>query len=693
MSLSTRPLIASLLVLLALVPAGCRAPSGPGPAARATPGFDIEAIDRSVDPCDDFYQYACGNWIANNPIPPDRGVYTRFSELQERNLAILRDILEQARQPDPGRSPAERLIGDLYAACMDEDGVEERGAAPLRADLDRIDAMTSKDELASVIARLHAGGLNSVPSFGRAPTVLFGFESEQDFKDATSQIAAVDQGGLGLPDRDYYLKEDDRSRETRDKYREHVRAMFALLGERPERAAEQAGAVMEVETALARASLDLVSRRDPAKIYHKMTRAGLAALAPSFSWESYFESLGAPPIGSLNVRVPDFFKGVEALIREIPLESLKSYLRWQVARITAPLLSSPFVNANFEFYGKTLGGAKELRARWKRCVQLVDANLGEALGRPYVERTLGAEGKERTLRMVRALERALEKDIEELPWMSDATKRRALEKLHAITNKIGYPDEWRDYGSIRIDRGDLVGDVRRCRSFEMKRWLDKIGKPVDPDEWFMSPPTVNAYYDPQMNNINFPAGILQPPFYDNAMDDAVNFGGIGMVIGHELTHGFDDQGRQFDAAGNLHDWWTEEDDARFRERAECFVEQYAGYTAVDELKLNGRLTLGENVADNGGLRIAFAALADTLGGRPAEPIDGFTPAQRLFLGNAQVWCANVSEEAARLRAQTDPHSLYRYRVNGVISNMPEFREAFGCEEGDPMVREAACRVW
>ena len=681
------------LFVLVFIAAGCGTRPGQDAAADQTPGFDAEAIDTSIDPCDDFYQYACGNWIAKNPIPADRGVYTRFSELAERNLSILRGILEEVSKPGAAGDSQERWIGDFYAACMDEEGIEEKGSAPLDDDLARIDAMTSVDDLAGILAHLHASGVSVSPSSPRTPTVFFSFESGQDFKDATSVIGAIDQGGLGLPDRDYYIKEDEKSVEVRGKYRDHLRRVFELIGDTPERAEDEAAAVIEMETSLARASQDLVTRRDPQKIYHPMTLDEMKRLAPSFGWDRYLEMVEAPPIPSLNVIAPEFLEGMQGLIENAPVEQFKSYLRWHLVRATSSLLSSPFVDAGFDFYGRTLGGAKELRARWKRCVRLTDSNLGEALGKPYVELTLGAEGKQRTLQMVRALERALEEDIEGLEWMTAETKKRALEKLHKIENMIGYPDEWRDYGSVGVRRDDLVGNVRRSRAFEFDRWLDKIGKPVDPDEWYMSPPTVNAYYNPQMNNINFPAGILQPPFYDNSMDDAVNFGGIGMVIGHELTHGFDDMGRQFDADGNLSGWWTEEDDKRFTERAECFVEQYSNYTAVDDLKLNGRLTLGENVADNGGLRIALMALLDTIGDAPVEPIDGFTPAQRLFLGNAQVWCANVSDEAARLRAQTDPHSLYRFRVNGVVSNMPEFREAFTCEEGDAMVREDVCRVW
>ncbi len=714
MALSRKSSLALALLGLLLTLAQCRpsADSGAKSAASAGPkgppvAFDPAAIDRSADPCTDFYQYACGAWIKNNPIPADRGAYGRWSELEENNLAILHDILEKAASPDPARSPDMQKIGDYYAACMDEKVVEAKGAAPLKPDLDAISGLESKADLAVLAARLQLYGVNTVPGDSSIPSLFFSFESEQDFKDATSQIAAIDQGGLGLPDRDYYLKEDPKSAETRDTYVAHVRKTFELLGDPPEAAAASAAKVMAIETTLAKSSLDKVTRRDPKNLYHKMSRQQFAALTPSFAWDRYFEAAGAPPIRTLNVRVPEFFRGLEHLIQSVPLDDWKSYLRWHLARAWSTSLSSAFVNEHFEFYSKTLAGQKELKPRWKRCVAFTDGGLGEALGKPFVAVTLGLEGKQRTLKMVQAIEKALEEDIASIPWMTEATKTRALEKLRAITNKIGYPDTWRDYGGVTIATDDFIGDTRRCRVLEFRRWLDKIGKPVDPSEWHMTPPTVNAYYDPQMNNINFPAGILQPPFYGNRADDAVNFGGVGMVVGHELTHGFDDSGRQFDARGNLRDWWTPQDAREFEKRAACFVDEYSSFTAVGDVKLNGKLTLGENVADNGGLRLASMALQSALAeasrdggtggagndGGAAKLIDGFTPQQRLFIANAQIWCANISDELSRLIAQTNPHSLYKYRVNGVVSNMPEFQQAFACPAGSPMVRKDACRIW
>jgi putative endopeptidase len=651
---------------------------------KDTPVFDASAIDSTADACVDFYQYACGTWLAKNPIPPDRPEWARFDELEERNLAILREILEKASVNSPKRSAVEQKIGDYYAACMDEAAIEKKGMEPIQPELDRIAALSDKNLLAEEVARLQRAGAN----------VLFFFTSEQDYKNADAMIAAADQGGLGLPERDYYLKNDQKSVETRQKYVEHVTKMFHLLGDSQERAAARAQAVMNIETALATGSLDVVSRRDPARIYHKTQREELAlSLDPSFAWPKYLASINAPAIESLNVAVPEFFKALDSLINTASLDAWKTYLTWQLVHAHAPLLSSPFVNENFDFYGKYLTGAQELRPRWKRCVQFVDGDLGEALGQKYVERTFGLEGKERTLRMVHTIENELGKDLMALDWMSPATKQKAIEKLHAITNKIGYPDKWRDYSSVKIVRGDAVGNDERATQFEFQRQLDKIGKPVDHTEWQMTPPTVNASYDPQLNDINFPAGILQPPMFDKNADDAVNLGAIGSVIGHELTHGFDDEGRQFDAKGNLRDWWTAQDAAEFEKRADCLVDEYSSFKAVDDVKVNGKLTLGENTADSGGLRVAYMALLEDLAARATPKVDGFTTEQRFFLAYAQSNCENEADELLRLGAQTDPHSPPKFRVNGIVQNMPEFQKAFGCRLGRPMARKPACRVW
>jgi putative endopeptidase len=653
-------------------------------ALAAQTAFDLSAIDKSADPCQDFYQYACGTWIKNNPTPPDQARWGRFSELEDRNREVLHQILEAASKPDPGRDATTQKIGDYYFACMDEKTIDAKGLAPLQPELDRIKNLTQKSQIAAVIAHLHRVGINP----------LFGFSSGQDFKDSNSVIAQLDQGGLGLPDRDYYLKDDAKSKEIREKYLTHVQRMFELAGVSPAAAKANAQVVMQMETDLAKGSLDRVSRRDPEKVYHLLKKPDFEKANPGFAWPQYFAGVKPPPFATVNVSWPEFFKTVDGLVASASLEDWKTYLTWQTLHSEVPVLPNSFLNENFDFYGKTLTGAQQMRPRWKRCVDYTDNQLGEALGRKYVEKTFGAEGKERTLKMVAALEKALGEDLEQLPWMTATTKKEALIKLHAITNKIGYPDKWRDYSSVIIKRDDDMGNGFRSDEFEFQRQLDKIGKPVDRNEWFMSPPTVNAYYDPQMNNINFPAGILQPPFFDKNADDAVNFGGIGMVIGHELTHGFDDEGRQFDPKGNLRDWWTAKDASAFEERAACFADGYSNFTVAPGVHVNGKLTLGENTADNGGVRIALMALMDTIGReQAAKKIDGFTPEQRFFISFGQVWCSNDREEAQRMQVQVDPHSPAKFRVNGVVENSPEFQKAFSCKAGQPMVSQNACRVW
>jgi putative endopeptidase len=651
--------------------------------AQSGPGFSTSNMDMTANPCLDFYQYACGTWMANNPVPPDQSRWGTFDALADRNRAVLHGILEKASVNDPQRSAVEQKIGDFYASCMDETAIDQLGAKPLDPELKRIDAIQSKDQIVTELVRLHPLGVGA----------LFNFSSSPDAKNSTQMIADADQGGLGLPDRDYYLKTDPKSVKLRDQYVAHVQKMLELAGETSAQAAADAQAVLRIETELAKGSLDRVLRRDPTRTYHKMSVKDLQALAPSIDWPKYFAGLNTPSFTDLNVSVPDFFKAVDAVLKNTSVADLKVYLRWHLLHAEAPLLAKPFLDANFHFFGQTLTGATELKPRWKRCVEATDDDLGFALGQKYVEQTFPPEAKTRVLSMVREIETMLGQDIQSLDWMTPATKQQALVKLRAVTNKIGYPDQWRDYSSVKIVRGDAVGNDQRATEFEVHRVLNKIGTPVDPGEWNMTPPTVNAYYSPLHNSINFPAGILQPPFFDNRMDAAVNYGGIGAVMGHELTHGFDDQGRQFDAQGNLRNWWTPEDAAEFEKRAECFIKEYSAFTPVDDVHLNGKLTLGENTADNGGVHLAFLALMKSLDTKPQPKIDGFTPQQRFFLGYAQIWCQNVRPEAARLRAQTDPHSDGRDRVNGVVGNMPEFGEAFACRAGQSMIHAPACRVW
>ncbi len=643
--------------------------------------LDIGSLDQSVDPCTDFYTYSCGGWIKKNPIPPDQSSWSVYSKLQDQTLVVLRDILEQAANPTPGRDEVKRKIGDYYAACMNEKAIDSAGMKPLQNMLDRIASLDSKQQIASVAAAM-AGD-----------DVLFEFRSDQDYKDSSQVIAEVDQGGIGLPDRDFYLFRDSKTRKLRKAYQDHVRRMFELLGESPHAAAGDAKAVLHIETALAKGSMRLVDRRDPQKVYHKMTGAEFESLAPAFDWGAFFSGLRQPAPQSLNVTAPGFFRAMNNELNKESLPKWKAYLHWRLIHANAPYLSTPFANAAFDFYGKTLAGTQQIAPRWKRCVDDVDNDLGEALGQAYVARSFSPEAKERALKMVRQIEAAMQRDIDSLPWMTEATKQQALVKLHAVANKIGYPDHWRDYSALAISRDDELGNVLRAREFEFHRELAKIGKPVDHGEWSMTPPTVNAYYDSQLNDINFPAGILQPPLFDPNSDDAPNYGDTGATIGHELTHGFDDEGRKFDANGNLRDWWTPLDAEQFEKRTSCLVVQYSEYTAVDHIKVNGKLTLGENVADLGGLILAYMAWQEQTQGQKLEPIEGFTPEQRFFIGYGQSWCSNTRDETMRLQAEADSHSPDQDRANGVVSNMPEFQQAFHCKPDAPMVRKDRCRVW
>jgi len=656
------------------------------PVLPYTPSLDITAMDRSIDPCVDLYHYSCGGWQKSNPIPPDQTSWSVYGKLYQDNLNFLRGILEQAGSGGTQRDVVTQEIGDFYAACMDEPAVEKRGVSAIQSDLDAIARLKSAHELASFIAG------TPLPFGG---SLLFGSGSSQDPDNSEQQIASLGQDGLGLPDRDYYTKQDAKSKEIRERYLQHVRKVFELLGDAPKAARTNAQTIMRMETGLAKASWTQVERRDPYKLKNKMDVAGLTQVAPNFEWRTYFDDLQYPRFATLNIDSPKFFKEMNAQLGGEPLKNWKNYLRFHVANSYSPFLSSAFVQENFEFYRKYLRGAKEMQPRWKRCVQYVDYNLSEAIGQAYVRKVFSPELKAATGDMVQRIEAAMGDRIRQLDWMSPETKQQALNKLAGIRNKIGYPDKWRDYSSIKIVNDDFAGNVRRAASFEWHRQINKVGQPVDHGEWDISAATVDAYFNPQMNDINFPAGVLQPPLYDAKMDDAPNYGNTGGTIGHELTHGFDDEGSQFDATGNLKNWWTKEDREKFDARTACVRDQYSKYVVADDVHLNGELTLGENVADLGGEILAFIAWQGATRDKNLQPVEGLTPEQRFFVGFAQWDCANERPEDLRVRAMTDPHSSAQWRINGVVVNMPEFAKAFSCKAGQPMVNppEKLCKVW
>ena len=661
-----------------------------GQSAESTPpsqsGIDLNAIDKSSDPCTDFYQYACGTWLKNNPIPKEESHWGRFSELHERNQTILRQIAEDS-QAHVSRSPLDQKVGDFYGACMAEDEIEKMGVKPLADELGRIKNIRSQKDLVDEVARLHERQVDSLFNFGASP----------DPDDAKMEMAGLDQGGLGLPEKDYYFRTDANSIELRKKYVAHIAKMLELIGVPSAAAEQQAATIMKIETDLAKGSLDVIQRRDPKSLVHKYKADQLQQASPDFNLREYFTALEAPSFNIVNVAAPDFFKTLSKVIATYKLDAIKDYLTWKYVSSSARALPKAFVDENFDFYGRTLTGAQQLRPRWKRCVQMTDGELGEAIGKRYVEETFGKEGKQRTLEMVNEIEREMGKDIEALTWMSPETKKQALVKLRAVTNKIGYPDKWRDYSPLEIVKGDYLGNMYRANQFDTRRDRNKIGKPVDRTEWDMTPPTVNAYYDPTQNNINFPAGILQPPFYSNKADDAVNYGGIGAVVGHELTHGFDDEGRQFDDKGNLRDWWQKKDEVEFTKLASCVDEEYSSFEPLPGVRIRGKLTLGENTADNGGLRLAYMALMDSLAKHAGDKQqkDGYSTKQRFFIGWGQIWCENERPESQRLLIQTDPHSPAKYRVNGVVKNMETFTEAWGCKPDQSMFAAPgkSCRVW
>ena len=662
--------------------------------------FDPDLVDRALNPCDDFYKYACNKWIAANPIPADQVYWSTGGGLEMWNDNVLRETLQAASKNDSTRSAVQQKIGDYWAACMDESGIEAAGMKPLQPELDRIAGLKSKKEITLEIAHLHhafPGAWEGSDNQTNAP--FFGFSGGQDYDDASKVVAQIDQGGLSLPNRDYYISTDEKSVETLKKYRVHVQKMLVLAGEPEGQASDEASTVLELETAMAKAQMDNVTRRDPKNINNKMSLAQIRELTPSIQWDVYLRAVNAPVSEHYIVSSPNFFRAEEKLLAEHPLEHWKIYMRWQAVHRAAPYLTKAMADENFDFFFRTLAGQEEQLPRWRRCAHSADRDLGEALGQAYVDRAFPPESKARTLEMVHAIESAMHNDVEGVSWMTPATKEQAIIKLKGIEDKIGYPSHWRDYSSVKITRDNYLGNLEQASSFEFERWVAKIGKPVDRSEWTMTPPTINAYYDPQLNTINFPAGILQPPFFEKTMDDSVNYGAIGMVIGHELTHGFDDQGRKFDAHGNLRDWWTAEDAKQYDERGKCISDEYTQEVpdAGAGVKQNGLLTQGEDTADNGGIHLALFALEADLKkqGKSLDDkgADGWTYLQRFFLANAYSWCSSVRPEVARLIVTTNPHSLPIFRIDNVVSNMSEFSHAFGCKAGQKMVRANACRVW
>jgi putative endopeptidase len=661
--------------------------------------FSPDQVDKSVNPCDDFFQYACGKWIKANPIPADQAGWGTFNALAIWNLAALRNTLEQASNPSANRTPVEQKAGDYYAACMDEATVNKAGLSPLQPLLDRIAKLQDKSQLAGLVASIHQlirpANLNFISA--QYQGVLFGIYASPDFDDASKQLAALDQSGMGMPAREFYLKDDEKSKQIRDLYLKHVARILELSGEPQAQATSDAQIVLRFETALANAAMDIVARRDPKNQNNKTSLQQLQALAPSFNWKAYFTAMHVPESPAYLVISPDFFRGVEKLASTESIDHWRAYLRYSTLNFTAPSLSEPFVDENFAFYGKVISGSQEIQPRWRRCSAYADLDLGEAVGQAYVARYFPPQNKARMLEMVKAIETALHQDIDSQNWMSPETKKRAHEKLRAQVDKISYPDRWIDYSSVSIQRDDFFGNMQRASSFEIGRRIAKVGKPTDRHEWGMTPPTVNAYEDAQTNTINFPAGILQPPFFDAAQIDAANYGAIGAVIGHELIHGYDDQGRKFDTHGNLRDWWTTADAAAYEQRDNCIADEYTQDVPEAGVKQNGKLSLGEDTADNGGVHLTLNALQSTLQAQgktlDSPAAGGMTQAQSFFTAYATVWCGQLRPEAARTAVLTQGHSLNRYRINNVVSNMPEFAHAFGCKSGQKMVRENACRVW
>jgi endothelin-converting enzyme/putative endopeptidase len=669
----------------------------PAPAPLPSSGaaaVDLRSLDRRVDACTDFYQFACGGWVAANPLPADRPRFDRFTELQQRNFAILRRILETA-----GGEGDLKKARDYYAACVDEAAMDALGIKPIAPELARIAAVKNRAGLPEIVARLHRlVGESATPGNPRraGQYVFFAFGARPQFEDATREMATIGSDGLTLPSRDYYTRTDDRSVTQRSMYRRHVGRMLQLAGDDPATAAKGADAVLAIETRLANVTLDAARRRDPNALRHSATLEALQTLTPAFNWRRYLRAAGAPPFATINLSEPEFLAEMERLITSVPLDDLKSYLRWHLVHGSSSRLAAPFREETFDFFNRTLTGQQERQPRWRECIADTDRQLGEALGKAFVEEVFSPQARSDMLVMVQDIKLAMRRDITDADWMSEETRRAAHAKLDAVVDRIGYPDHWRSYAAMAITRTTALANLQHALAFHNARRLARIGQPVDRGEWSMTPPTVNAYYSSTANTINFPAGILQPPFYQPGGDPALGYGAIGAVIGHELSHGFDDQGRKYDGQGNLRDWWSRDDAVAYEERSSCIANQYSGYTVAGDTAINGRLTLGENTADNGGLRLALMAYLAGPAARQTEAastLDGFTPEQRVFLGWAQQWCENTRRDAERLKAASNPHAANLYRVNGVVSNMPEFAAAFSCAKGSAMVRENACRVW
>jgi len=688
----------ALALVIMLPAAGQTKTPTPADALPTLNHFDPDVVDRNLDPCTDFYKFACSKWQAANPIPADQSSWGTGSQLLLWNESVLRNTMAQAANPVPGRSAVDQKIGDYWYSCMNEAAIDKSGLAPLQTELDRVRALQDKTQIAGVLARIHLEMPDSwAGDDNETIAPMFGFTSTIDYNNAKLVVAGVDQGGFAMGGRDFYLSDNPHLAEVRGKYLDHVQKIFALAGESDARARADAATVLRMETALAGDAMDAVQRRDPKNVNNVMNLQQVQSLTPSFRWSDYLAAVHAPSPDHYIVSAPDFFRKLDALLQSESLENWKTYLTYWVVDRNARYLSQPFQEANFYFWNKTMLGQREIQPRWRRCVRWADRDLGEALGQAYVARAFPPESKARTEMMVDAIEAAMGQDIQQIDWMAPETKQKAQLKLQAVLDKIGYPNQWRDYSSVTVGRDNLVANVQAAAVFEHRRQLNKIGKPVDRMEWGMTPPTIDAYEDAQTNTINFPAGILQPPFFDTAADDAVNYGAIGMVVGHELTHGFDDQGRKFDAEGNLKDWWTKNDAKAYEQRGKCISDQYTQEVPELGIKTNGLLTQGEDTADNGGLRLAYRALEQRyreLGKSLDEKgADGFTARQRFFLAHSYSWCRNWRPELARNVITTNPHSMPQFRVNNVESNMPEFQQAFGCKAGQPMVRANACRVW